>query len=180
MKQSISFIDTGEKLIITNNSYKDFRSIIFFGFGSLLVLSPLIFRHEILNAKTTPLFISMLHIGLGIFCYRRFLWKLKGKEILTLTDTSFSFQRKGSFLIPEKNYLTSDFLSVVKVEVNKKNLHIVNKIKESNQRLIYLNGKGKVFFKFKTGTENWFNNVTESEINIILEQIQKKIQNNVF
>lgn len=177
MKESFSIVNKGNELIIINDSYKDFRSIIFFGFGSLLIFSPLIFYRQILNIEITPLFISILHFAFGTLFLRRFLWKLNGKEILSITDSTFYFQRKGSFLITKKTYPVSEFIDVIKVPNGIKTLQLVSKIRESNQRLIYLNGKGKIWFKFKTGTEIWFNNVTEAEINLVLIEIQKKIKN---
>ena len=173
------------ELELAISPYRDFKSILIYGFGSLfMLLAPyeFIVQFDPSSIIETSLVYSMLFL-IGIFCLRRFLWKVNGYEVLIIKDSILTIKRTGIFWTKKRQYRVD---KIKNLRINRQLFksseqkgfvqNNVNGINESNQRFISMYGKGKISFNYNFDCISFFDNISENEAESIFKQIETRIK----
>lgn len=166
-----------------NNSRKNFFTILFFGFMSIFIFSGLIL---LINEKKISLGLIVIgfiiHPIVGIFGLRKFLWLIRGKEIIIIDDENLKISKIGTFWTSDKIFKKSEIKNLRdKFEDNTYNKtpfdffnEYRNSIKELQRSMLYLT-IGEILFDYKFSKIRVFNWLNENERKILLNEIKKHI-----
>lgn len=167
-----------------NNSRKSFFSLLFFGMLSLFIFSGffmLIDKKEVSLGLIVIGFV--IHPIFGILGLRKFLWLIRGKEILTIDNVNLKITKSGSFWIKdeifEKNKIKNirdkfedETYSKDRSEWFNENM---NSIKESQRIMLYFT-IGEILFDYKFSKIKVFNCLSENERKVLIDEIKKQIE----
>lgn len=106
-KEEVIFSNIENKLIIKKASNTNLTSVILFGLFSLLMINSIISYLDKGNGITN--FIMLI---IGIWCFRKFLWELRGYDIIEIDNNYLYTKKKGSFLMFNNKYDLSKIKNV--------------------------------------------------------------------
>lgn len=169
-----------------NNSRKSFFALLFFGFMSIFIFSGfilLIIEKEINLELIVIGFI--IHPIFGIFGLRKFLWLIRGKEIIKIDDEKMTICKTGTFWTKDKIFKKSEIKNIRDKfeddDYNKAPFEFFNEyrnsIKEYNRGMIYLT-IGEVLFDYKYSKVRVFSWLNKNERQILIVEMKKYIENN--
>ena len=168
-----------------NNSRKTFFSLLFFGMLSLFILSGLFMLNGANEVSLELIIVGfVIHPIFGIIGLRKFLWLIRGKEIITIDELNLRITKSGSFWIKDRIFekkeiknirdkFTDELYPQNRPEWFNKRM---NSIKE-NQRSILSFTIGEILFDYKFSKISVFNCLNESERKILIDQLKKQIEN---
>lgn len=167
-----------------NNSRKSFFALLFFGFMSIFIFSGLI---VLINKKEMSLelilFGLITHTIVGIFGLRKFLWLIRGKEIITIDDDNIKISKIGTFWTNDKIFKKSDVKNLrdksedeiyIKTQFEFFNEYR-NSIREHQRVMLYLT-VGEILFDYKFSKIRVFNWLNQNERKILIDEMRKHIE----
>ena len=168
-----------------NNSRKNFFALLFFGMLSFFIVSGLIL---LINEKEISLELIVIgfiiHPIVGIFGLRKFLWLIRGREIISIDGENMKISKSGTFWIKDKIFKKSDIKNLrdkfEDEDYNKTPFEFFNEyrnsIKEYNRGMIYLT-IGEVLFDYKYSKVRVFSWLNKNERQILIVEMKKHIEN---
>ena len=93
-KEEVTFSNVENKLIIKKASNTNLTSVVLFGLFSLLIINSVFSYLDEGNGIAN--FIMLI---IGIWCFRKFLWELRGYDIIEIGNNYLNIKKKGSFLM---------------------------------------------------------------------------------
>ena len=166
-----------------NNSRKSFFAILFFGFMSVFIFSGVILLINNKNISLDLILIGfIIHPIIGIYGLRKFLWLIRGKEIITIDNENMKISKSGTFWTNDKVFKKSDIKNLRdKFEddtYNKTQFDFFNEyrnsIKEYQRSMLYLT-IGEILFDYKFSKIRVFNWLNQSQRKILLDEMKKHI-----
>lgn len=122
---------------------------------------------------------------ISFFAFRQFLWLVKGEEHLEIDKENLTITKTGSFWTKPKVYslaLISDVRSKQE-DWDRKGLHplVSQNIQLTTElRNMFVSFSiGEIRFRHKNEQVKLFNNLTDDERNLVMEEIKKAVKNNI-
>ena len=106
-KEEVTFSNVENKLIIKKASNTNLTSVVLFGLFSLLIINSVFSYLDEGNGIAN--FIMLI---IGIWCFRKFLWELRGYDIIEIGNNYLNIKKKGSFLMFNNKYEISKIKNV--------------------------------------------------------------------
>ncbi|CAM3812080.1 hypothetical protein FLGE108171_15650 [Flavobacterium gelidilacus] len=166
-----------------NNSRNSFFSLLFFGMMIPFIFSGFFMLNNNIDFNFGLFVGFVIHPIFGIIGLRKFLWLVRGKEILTIDNEYLKISKVGSFWIKDKIFEKKEIKNIrdkFEDEIYLKNRpkwynETMNSMKE-NQRLILYFTIGEILFDYKFSTIKVFSSLNESERKLLIEEVKKQIE----
>ena len=171
-KEEVIFSNIENKLIIKKASNTNLTSVILFGLFSLLMINSIISYLDKGNGIAN--FIMLI---IGIWCFRKFLWELRGYDIIEIDNNYLYIKKKGSFLMFNNKYDLSKIKNVkYKIESYKDFSNIGFNIGEMFSLYLNMIGmeSGDILFKYDYQTVSVFHGLNIVEKIKIVDEINAK------
>ncbi|MFV5698086.1 hypothetical protein ACM55H_06915 [Flavobacterium sp. ZT3R17] len=125
----------------------------------------------------------IIHPIFGILGLRKFLWLIRGKEIITIDNLNLKITKSGSFWIKDKIFEKKEIKNIrdkFEDELYSKDRskwfnENMNSIKE-NQRIMLCFTIGEILFDYKFSKIKVFNCLNESERKVLIDELKKQIE----
>lgn len=183
-KSSFNFYVQNAVFYAENNSRKTFFPLLFFGMQSLFIFSGIFLLIEEKEITLELILIGfIIYPIIGIIGLRKFLWLVRGKEIIILDKLNLKITKSGSFWIKDKIFETNEIRNIrdkfedeMYSKVRSKWFkEYINYIKE-NQRVMLNFTIGEILFDYKFSKIRVFNCLNEDERKTLIEELKKQIE----
>ena len=183
-KSKFNFHSENGMFYAENSSRNSFFSLLFFGMLSLFIFSGIFMLNDIKEISIELILIGfLLHPIVGIIGLRKFLWLIRGKEILTIDSEYLKISKTGTFWIKDKIYRKKEIKNIrdkFNDEIYSKDRpkwynEKMNSIKE-NQRLMLYFTIGEILFDYKFSKIKVFNCLNENERKTLIDEMKKQIE----
>ena len=171
-KEEVTFSNVENKLIIKKASNTNLTSVMLFGLFSLLIINSVFSYLDEGNGIAN--FIMLI---IGIWCFRKFLWELRGYDIIEIGNNYLNIKKKGSFLMFNNKYEISKIKNVkYKIESYKDFSTIGFNIGEMFSLYLNMIGmeSGDILFKYDYQTISVFHGLSIVEKIKIVDEISAK------
>ncbi|MBC7440866.1 MAG: hypothetical protein H7250_12895 [Flavobacterium sp.] len=167
-----------------NNSRKTFFSLIFFGMLSLFIFAGFFLLKDAKEISLELIFIGfVIHPLFGIIGIRKFLWLIRGKEIITIDNLNLKITKSGSFWFKDRVFEKKEIKNIrdkFDDELYSKNRSEwfnkrMNSIKEHQRTMLGIT-IGEILFDYKFSKIEVFSCLNESERKILLNELKKQIE----
>ena len=172
-REEVTFSNIENKLVIKKVSNTNLTSVILFGLFSLLMINSVISYLDKGNGIAN--FIMLI---IGIWCFRKFLWELRGYDIIEIDNNYLYTKKKGSFLMFNNKYNLTNIKNVKhKIESYRDFSTIGFNIEEMFSLYHNMIGikSGDILFKYGYKTISVFNGLNMVEKIKIVDEINAKI-----
>jgi hypothetical protein len=168
-----------------NNSRKSLFPLLFFGMMSIFIFSGFIFLIKEKEFNLELFLIGfIIHPIFGIIGLRKFLWLIRGKEIIKIDEEKMTISKSGTFWTKDKIFKKSEIKNIRDKfqddNYNKTPFEFLNEyrnsIKEYNRGMIYLT-IGEVLFDYKYSKVRVFNWLNKNERQILIVEMKKYLEN---